>query len=213
MAEKINNDEEINGKIKVVFLENYGVSIAEKLVVAADISEQISTAGKEASGTGNMKFMLNGALTIGTLDGANVEMLEQAGEENIFIFGLKAEEVSARLRYNNGDEVKDIYSSNYGLRKVLDQLINGELNSENPQMFRDLYQTLLFGDYNNPDIYMVLRDFEDYCNMQSKLSQLYKDKKFWVKKAIMNTASAGYFSSDRTIEEYNEKIWHLQPMK
>jgi len=212
VAEKVNNDERIGGKIKIVFLENYGVSIAEKLVVAADISEQISTAGKEASGTGNMKFMLNGALTIGTLDGANVEMLEQAGEENIFIFGLKADEVAARLRYNNGDEVKDIYSSNHGLRKVLDQLISGEMNPENPQIFRDLYQTLLFGDYSNPDVYMVLRDFEEYCNMHTRLSELYKDRKAWVKKAIMNTASSGYFSSDRTINEYNEKIWHLKPM-
>lgn len=212
VAEKVNNDERIKGKIKVVFLENYGVSIAEKLVVAADISEQISTAGKEASGTGNMKFMLNGALTIGTLDGANVEMLEQAGEENIFIFGLKSDEVAARMRYNNGDEVKDIYAQNHGLRQVLDQLISGELLPENPQIFRDLYQTLLFGDYGNPDEYMVLRDFEEYCNMHNKLSQLYKDKNAWVKKAIMNTASAGYFSSDRTINEYNEKIWHLKPM-
>ena len=212
VADKINNDPRINGKIKVVFLENYGVSIAEKLVVAADVSEQISTAGKEASGTGNMKFMLNGALTIGTLDGANVEMLEQVGEENIFIFGLKADEVAARLRYNNGDEVKDIYSSNHGLRKVLDQLISGEMTSENPQIFRDLYQTLLFGDYGNPDVYMVLRDFEEYCNMQNRLSELYKDKTAWVKKAIMNTASSGYFSSDRTINEYNEKIWHLKPI-
>ena len=159
-----------------------------------------------------MKFMLNGALTIGTLDGANVEMLEQAGDENIFIFGLKADEVSARLRYNNGDEVKDIYSSNHGLRKVLDQLISGEMNPENPQIFRDLYQTLLFGDYGNPDVYMVLRDFEEYCNMQNRLSELYKDRTAWVKKAIMNTASSGYFSSDRTINEYNEKIWHLKPM-
>lgn len=212
VADKVNNDERIKGKIKVVFLENYGVSIAEKLVVAADISEQISTAGKEASGTGNMKFMLNGALTIGTLDGANVEMLEQAGEDNIFIFGLKADEVSARLRYNNGDEVKDIYSSNHGLRRVLDQLISGELSPENPQIFRDLYQTLLFGDYGNPDVYMVLRDFEEYSNMQSRLSELYKNRKEWVKKAIMNTASSGYFSSDRTINEYNEKIWHLKPI-
>lgn len=212
VADKVNNDERIKGKIKVVFLENYGVSIAEKLVVAADISEQISTAGKEASGTGNMKFMLNGALTIGTLDGANVEMLEQAGEDNIFIFGLKADEVSARLRYNNGDEVKDIYSSNHGLRRVLDQLISGELSPENPQIFRDLYQTLLFGDYGNPDVYMVLRDFEEYSNMQNRLSELYKNRKEWVKKAIMNTASSGYFSSDRTINEYNEKIWHLKPI-
>ncbi len=213
VADKVNNDERIKGKIKVVFLENYGVSIAEKLIVAADISEQISTAGKEASGTGNMKFMLNGALTIGTLDGANVEMLEQVGEDNIFIFGLKADEVDARLRYNNSDEVKDIYSTNEKLRKVIDQLVNGEFSDGNSQMFKDLYQTLLFGDYGNPDVYMVLRDFEEYCNMQDKLSKLYQDRDSWVSKAVMNTASSGYFSSDRTIKEYNDNIWHLKPIK
>ena len=213
VADKVNNDERIKGKIKVVFLENYGVSIAEKLIVAADISEQISTAGKEASGTGNMKFMLNGALTIGTLDGANVEMLEQVGEDNIFIFGLKADEVAARARYNNADEVKNIYAENHALRKVLDQLINGELTDGNTQTFRDLYNTLMFGDYGAPDTYMVLRDFEDYCKMQDYLSKLYADRSKWVQKAVMNTACSGYFSSDRTINEYNEKIWHLKPIK
>lgn len=213
VAKKINNDERINGKIKVVFLENYGVSIAEKLIVAADISEQISTAGKEASGTGNMKFMLNGAITIGTLDGANVEMLEKVGEDNIFIFGLKAAEVSARLKYNNSDEVKNIYSQNEQLRKVIDQLVSGEFSDGNAQLFKDLHQTLLFGDYGNPDVYMVLRDFEDYCKTQEMLSKLYQNRELWVKKAIMNTACAGYFSSDRTINEYNENIWHLKPVK
>lgn len=213
VAEKINNDERINGKIKVVFLENYGVSIAEKLIVAADISEQISTAGKEASGTGNMKFMLNGALTIGTLDGANVEMLEQVGEDNIFIFGLKADEVDARLKYNNSDEVKDIYSTNEKLRRVIDQLINGEFSDGNSQLFKDLYQTLLFGDYGNPDVYMVLRDFEEYCKMQEHMSKLYQNRDEWVSKAVMNTASSGYFSSDRTIKEYNDNIWNLKPIK
>ena len=213
VANIVNNDARIKGKIKVVFLENYGVSIAEKLIVAADISEQISTAGKEASGTGNMKFMLNGALTIGTLDGANVEMLEQVGKDNIFIFGLEADEVEARLRYNNSDEVKDIYSSNQSLRRVLDQLVSGEFSDGNSQMFKDLYQTLLFGDYGNPDVYMVLRDFEDYCKMQDYLQELYQNRDEWVKRAVMNTACAGYFSSDRTINEYNEKIWALTPIK
>ena len=213
VAEKINNDERIKGRIKVVFLENYGVSTAEKLTIAADISEQISTAGKEASGTGNMKFMLNGALTIGTLDGANVEMLEQVGEDKIFIFGLKTEEVNARFKYNNSEEVKDIYSFNGALRQVLEQLINGEFSNGNSQMFRDLYQTLLFGDYGTPDVYMVLRDFEDYCKMQENLSKLYRNKDEWYKKAVMNTACAGYFSSDRTIKEYNDKIWHLKAIK
>ncbi len=213
IADKINNDPRIDGKIKVVFLENYGVSIAEKLVVAADVSEQISTAGKEASGTGNMKFMLNGAVTIGTLDGANVEMLEQVGEDNIYIFGLKADEVAARLKFNNSDEVKTIYSTNSVLRKALDQLISGEIAGENTQLFRDLYQTLLFGDYGYPDTYMVLRDFEEYCNTHARISKDYNDKKTWWHKAIMNTASSGFFSSDRTIADYNKDIWHLKPIK
>lgn len=213
VAEMINNDARIDGKIKVVFIENYGVSIAELLVTAADISEQISTAGKEASGTGNMKFMLNGAVTCGTLDGANVEMLEQVGEDNIYIFGLKADEVSARLKFNNSDEVKTIYSTNQVLRKALEQLISGEIEPENTQIFRDLYQTLLFGDYGYPDTYMVIRDFEAYCNIQDKISEDYNDKKKWWHMAIMNTASCGYFSSDRTIKEYNDKIWHLKAIK
>ncbi|MBE7015961.1 MAG: glycogen/starch/alpha-glucan phosphorylase [Ruminococcaceae bacterium] len=213
VGDMINNDERIGGKIKVVFLENYGVSIAEKLVVAADISEQISTAGKEASGTGNMKFMLNGAVTIGTLDGANVEMLEQVGEDNIYIFGLKADEVAARLKFNNSDEVKTIYSTNAPLRRALEQLISGEIINENTQIFRDLYQTLLFGDYGYPDTYMVLRDFEEYCQTQARISKDYNDKAKWWKMAIMNTASSGFFSSDRTINDYNEKIWHLNPIK
>ncbi len=213
VAQKVNNDERLNGKLKVVFLENYGVSIAEKLVVAADISEQISTAGKEASGTGNMKFMLNGAITIGTFDGANVEMFEQVGSDNIYIFGLEAHEVQARERYNNANEVKDIYSTNQALKKALDHLIDGTFSDGNTQIFRDLYQTLLFGDYQNPDCYMVIRDFEEYSKTQDRLSLLYKDQNEWVKKAIMNTACAGFFSSDRTIMEYNDKIWHLKPMK
>ena len=213
VADVINNDSRINGKIKVVFLENYSVSIAEKLIVAADISEQISTAGKEASGTGNMKFMLNGAITIGTLDGANVEMLEQVGEDNIYIFGLKADEVAARVRFNDNKEVRDIYSENQELRHVLEQLVDGTYSNESNQLFRDLYQTLLFGDYGYADNYMVLRDFADYMETQHKLSELYKDRSKWLEKAIMNTAMSGFFSSDRTIKEYNDKIWKLTPMK
>lgn len=213
VADIINNDERIKGKIKVVFLENYGVSIAEKLVVAADVSEQISTAGKEASGTGNMKFMLNGAVTVGTLDGANVEMLEQVGEDNIYIFGLTADEVEARVRIGDSQEVKTIYSTNNVIRRVLDQLVSGEICPEQPQIFRDLYQTLLFGDYGYADTYMVLRDFDVYCETQDRIGEDYKDRDKWLEKAIMNTASAGYFSSDRTINEYNEKIWKLKPIK
>ena len=213
VADKVNNDERIGGKIKVVFLENYGVSIAEKLVVAADVSEQISTAGKEASGTGNMKFMLNGAVTVGTLDGANVEMREQVGDENIYIFGLTADEVTARLHVGDKQEVKNIYASNHALRRVLDQLISGELDSARPQLFRDLYQTLLFGDYGYPDTYMVLRDFESYCAIHDRIAKDYQDRDKWLEKTILNTASSGYFSSDRTISEYNEKIWHLKPLR
>ena len=214
VADVVNNDPRINGKIKIVFLENYSVFVAEKLIVAADISEQISTAGKEASGTGNMKFMLNGALTIGTLDGANVEMLEQVGEDNIFIFGLNADEVAARARYNDGSEVKNIYAENAELRKVLDQLINGSMfASAGTNQFRDLYQTLVFGDYGTPDTYMVVRDFEAYMKMQEHVSSVYENREEWLKKAIMNTAMSGFFSSDRTIKEYNDKIWHLTPIK
>ncbi|MDD6482988.1 MAG: glycogen/starch/alpha-glucan phosphorylase [Clostridiales bacterium] len=209
----INNDGRINGKIKVVFLENYSVSIAEKLIVAADVSEQISTAGKEASGTGNMKFMLNGAVTCGTLDGANVEMLDQVGSDNIYIFGLKADEVAARLRYPGDDEVKDIYSTNTQLRRALEQLVDGSIVPGANNLFKDLYQTLLFGDYGYPDTYMVLRDFEEYMRTQEKISADYQDKEKWLHMAIMNTAMAGFFSSDRTIREYSDKIWHLTPIK
>ncbi len=213
IGEKINNDPRIDNKIKVVFIENYGVSIAEKIIIAADVSEQISTAGKEASGTGNMKFMLNGAVTIGTLDGANIEMLEQVGEDNIYIFGLKADEVAARVRFAGTDEVKDIYSSNTMLRRSLEQLIDGSIIPGNNQMFRDLYQTLLFGDYGFPDTYMVLRDFEGYTKTQDKISVDYQDRDKWIEKAILNTASSGFFSSDRTIEDYNNQIWRLKPIK
>jgi starch phosphorylase len=210
VADLINNDARIKDKIKVVFIENYGVSIAEKMVVAADVSEQISTAGKEASGTGNMKFMLNGAVTIGTFDGANVEMTEQVGKDNIYIFGLEADEVAARERYNGSDEVKDIYTTNRALRKVLEQLIDGTIEPNNNQIFRDLYQTLMFGDYGYPDTYMVIRDFEAYSKAHERISKDYQNRALWLEKTIKNTAYSGYFSSDRTIEEYNDKIWHLK---
>jgi len=210
VADIINNDARINDKIKVVFIENYGVSIAEKLVAAADVSEQISTAGKEASGTGNMKFMLNGAITVGTLDGANVEMLEQVGEDYIYIFGLKADEVAEKLRENGSGDVSDIVNSDYSLRKVLNQLIDGSLSPENPNLFKDLYDTLMSGDYGYPDVYMVIRDFEAYTKIHEKINKDYADKKLWIEKAIMNTASSGFFSSDRTIQNYNDKIWHLK---
>ena len=213
VGDMINNDPRINNKIKVVFIENYGVSIAEKIVIAADVSEQISTAGKEASGTGNMKFMLNGAVTIGTLDGANVEMKEQVGDDNIYIFGLEADEVEARLKYAGNDEVKTIYSQNRVLRHALEQLIDGSIVPGNTTIFQDLYQTLLFGDYGYPDTYMVIRDFEAYMQTHEKISKDYQDREKWLKMSIMNTAMSGFFSSDRTIGEYNDQIWHLTPIK
>ncbi len=208
VAKRINNDASIAGKIKVVFLENYNVTIAELLTTAADVSEQISTAGKEASGTGNMKFMLNGALTIGTFDGANVEMSEQAGMENMYIFGLRADEVALRYRYDTA-EVQSIYASNMPLKRVLDQLIDGTLEPNHPQLFKEIYQSLLFGDYGMADPYMVLRDFDAYKDMQAHLAREYTNKALWNKKAVMNTATAGFFSSDRTIAEYNKYIWNL----
>lgn len=213
VGDMINNDARINDKIKVVFIENYGVSIAEKLVTAADVSEQISTAGKEASGTGNMKFMLNGAVTIGTMDGANVEMYEQVGDDNIYIFGLRSDEVDARLRLNSNDEVKNIYATNAHLRGALEQLINGSIVPGNTNIFMDLYNTLLFGDYGYADTYMVLRDFEAYMQTHEQISKDYRDRKSWIAKQIMNTAMAGFFSSDRTIKQYNDEIWHLTPIK
>lgn len=213
VGDMINNDARINDKIKVIFIENYGVSIAEKLVTAADVSEQISTAGKEASGTGNMKFMLNGAVTIGTMDGANVEMYEQVGDDNIYIFGLRSDEVDARVRMGGNDEVKNIYATNAHLRGALEQLINGSIIPGNTSIFMDLYNTLLFGDYGYADTYMVIRDFEAYVQTHEQISKDYQDREKWIAKQIMNTAMAGFFSSDRTIKQYNDEIWHLTPIK
>lgn len=209
VANLVNNDPRVNNKIKVVFIENYSVTLAEMITAAADVSEQISTAGKEASGTGNMKFMLNGALTIGTFDGANIEMSEQVGKNNMYIFGLSADEVSARYQHQTG-EPQSIYASNMPLKRALDTLIDGTLEPEHPQMFREIYQSLLFGDYGMADPYMVLRDFASYIAAHSRLDREYKNKALWTKKAVLNTAYAGFFSSDRTIKEYNEKIWNLK---
>jgi starch phosphorylase len=204
----VNNDPDIKGKIKVVFIENYGVSLAQMIIPAADISEQISTAGLEASGTGNMKFMANGALTCGTMDGANVEMSECVGKENMFIFGMTSDEVAKAKRFETASS-QEIYASNPEIRRVLDLLINGTFNSEN--YFYDLYQSLVFGDRSVSDNYMVIRDFESYVEIQRKIDAEYRDEKTWTKKAILNVAKSGFFSSDRTIEEYNDKIWHLTP--
>ncbi len=212
VADVVNNDPSINNKIKVVFMENYRVSLAEKLIPAADISEQISTAGKEASGTGNMKFMLNGAVTIGTLDGANVEIKEEVGDENIFIFGLKAEEVMAKYADNSYDPWT-VYNINQGARMALNCLINGTFDS-NTELFRDIYESLLNGvNGARPDTYFVLADFEAYCKAHEEIDKAYSDKKRWAKMAAENIAMSGKFSSDRTIEEYANEIWHLQPVE
>ncbi len=208
IADRVNNDPRIGGKIKVVFIENYCVTLAEKIIIAADVSEQISTAGKEASGTGNMKFMLNGALTIGTFDGANVEMSEQVGRENMYIFGLSADEVAEKYRYQTGEPQK-IYESNMPLKRVLDQLIDGTLEPEHAGLFKEIYHSLIFGDYGIADPYMVLRDFDAYKDAHANLEADFKNRKLWLEKAVKNTSMAAFFSSDRTIIEYNEKIWHL----
>lgn len=207
VANVINNDQSINDKIKVVFIENYNVSSAEKLIPAADISEQISTAGKEASGTGNMKFMLNGAITIGTLDGANVEIKEEVGDENIFIFGLTAEEVMNYYK-SGGYNSWSIYNMNQDVRLVLTQLVNGFLCPENTELFREIYDSLL----NGGDHYFILKDFDSYSNTHRKMVEAYKNREEWVKMQIVNVASSGKFSSDRTIKEYATEIWNIKPI-
>ena len=203
VADVINNDESIKGKIKVVFIENYRVSNAELIFAAADVSEQISTASREASGTGNMKFMLNGAPTLGTMDGANVEIVEEVGAENAFIFGLSADEVMAYERDKNYHP-QDIFNSNANVRRVLTQLINGTFN-EDTELFRDLYDSLI-----KEDVYFTLKDFDSYCEAHKKVDEAYRDEKGWAKMAMLNTACSGKFSSDRTIEEYAKDIWHLE---
>lgn len=210
VAEVINNDTSINNKIKVVFLENYRVSLAEKIFPAADVSEQISTASKEASGTGNMKFMLNGALTLGTLDGANVEIVEEVGEENAFIFGLKADEVLALEGYGKYDPMGDYYGVK-GLKKVVDQLIDGTYDDSHTGIFREIYNSLLNGvEGNRADVYFVLRDFAEYRKAQEAIDKEYKNQKSWLKKSLLNIANAGKFSSDRTIKNYSEEIWNIE---
>ena len=213
VAEKVNNDSDINGKIKVVFLENYRVSLAEKIFPSADVSEQISTASKEASGTGNMKFMLNGALTLGTMDGANVEIVEEVGLDNAFIFGLSAQEVEnyqAHGGYNPFDE----YNSVEGLKKVVDQLGDGTYDDNHTGIFRELQNSLLYGvDGSRPDVYFLLKDFASYREAQDRLQNAFKDKREWTRKALKNIANAGKFSSDRTIAEYAKEIWNIEPVE
>ena len=207
VADVVNNDASIEGKIKVVFIENYRVSNAEIIFAAADVSEQISTASREASGTGNMKFMLNGAPTLGTMDGANVEIVEEVGIENAFIFGLSAEEVMKYER-EGGYNPMDIYNNNQAVRRVLTQLIDGTYASDDPDRFRDLYDSL-----TKEDVYFILKDFDSYAEAQQKVDKAYQDEKGWAKMAMLNTACAGKFSSDRTIEEYAKEIWKLKKVK
>ena len=213
VADVINNDPAINGRLKVVFIENYRVSNAEIIFAAADVSEQISTASKEASGTGNMKFMLNGALTLGTMDGANVEIVQEVGEDNAVIFGLTSDEV---IRYENegGYDPMEIFNNDQDVRTVLMQLINGEYCRENPEMFRDIYNSLLHNDGGRrADTYFILKDFRAYADAHRKMLDKYKDEKGWAKSAMLNVACAGKFSSDRTIEEYVRDIWKLDKVK
>ena len=212
MADVVNNDASIGGKIKVVFIENYNVSNAEIIFAAADVSEQISTASKEASGTGNMKFMLNGALTLGTMDGANVEIVEEVGEENAFIFGLSSDEV---INYENhgGYNPMEIFNSDQDIRKVLMQLINGTY-SHDTEMFRHLYNSLLnTQSTSRADTYFILKDFKAYAQAQKKVEAAYRDEAGWAKSAILNVACSGKFTSDRTIQQYVDEIWHLDKVK
>lgn len=209
VADVINNDRSINGKIKVVFIEDYRVSIAEWIFAAADVSEQISTASKEASGTGNMKFMLNGALTLGTMDGANVEIVEEVGKENAFIFGMSSDEVIAHERNRDYDPMQ-IFNTDQDIRKVLMQLINGFYSPNDPELFRDLYNSLLNTQCTQfADTYFILKDFRSYAEAQKRVMEAYKYEEGWAKSAILNIAHAGKFSSDRTIQEYVDDIWHL----
>ncbi|MCF2682056.1 glycogen/starch/alpha-glucan phosphorylase [Faecalicatena contorta] len=212
VADVVNNDRSINGKLKVVFIEDYRVSNAELIFAAADVSEQISTASKEASGTGNMKFMLNGAPTLGTMDGANVEIVEEVGMENAIIFGLSSDEV-INYEQNGGYNPYDIYNNDPDVRRVVDQLVDGTYANGDTEMYRDLYNSLLNNKGGSrADMYFILKDFRSYAEAQQRVEEAYKDKDRWAKMALLNTACCGKFSSDRTIREYVDDIWHLEPI-
>ena len=208
VAKVVNNDEEISKYLKVIFIENYGVSLAELIIPAADVSEQISTAGKEASGTSNMKLMMNGAVTLGTMDGANIEIAECAGEENEVIFGLRNEEVE-ELNKNGTYNPWDIYNSDYRIKNIMDSLFAGEWTNYKPDRFRMIFDEIM----NNRDQYFILKDFDSYVKAQEKVSELYQDKYGWQRMCLMNIANSGKFTSDRTIKQYAEEIWHLQKVK
>ena len=213
VADVINNDASINGKIKVVFIEDYCVSSAEIIFAAADVSEQISTASKEASGTSNMKFMLNGAPTLGTMDGANIEIVHEVGEDNAFIFGMSADEV-IHYEQNGGYNPMDIFNADQEIRRVLMQLINGFYSPDDPERFRDIYNSLLTGSNGDrPDVYFILKDFRAYAEAHERVDKAYADEENWAKMCMRNTAAAGPFSSDRTIEEYVRDIWHLKKVE
>ena len=209
VADVINNDRSINGKLKVVFIEDYRVSNAELIFAAADISEQISTASKEASGTGNMKFMMNGAPTLGTMDGANVEIVDEVGIDNAFIFGLSADEV-INYEQNGGYNPYDLYNNDPDIHRVVDQLVDGTYSNDDTEMYRDLYNSLLNNQGGSrADMYFILKDFRSYADAQARAMEAYKDKEKWAKMALKNTACCGKFSADRTIQEYVDDIWHL----
>ena len=213
VADVINNDKSINGKIKVVFIEDYRVSNAEIIFAAADVSEQISTASKEASGTGNMKFMLNGALTVGTMDGANVEIVEEVGAENAFIFGTSSDDI-IRMEHDHSYDPMQIFNNDQDIRRVLMQLINGYYAPNDPELFRDIYNSLLNTlSSDRADTYFILKDFRMYADAQKRVDEAYRDEQWWAKAAMLNTACSGKFSSDRTIEEYVKDIWHLDKVK
>ena len=208
VADVINNDPTIGGKIKVVFIEDYRVSNAELIFPASDVSEQISTASKEASGTGNMKFMLNGAVTLGTMDGANVEIIEEVGEENAFVFGLSSDEVINYERHGGYDPTY-YFNNDADIRTVLMQLINGMYSNGDMELFREIYDSLLTNKYGTPDVYFTLADFKSYAQAQKRVEEAYRDTRRWARMAILNVASSGKFTSDRTIQQYVDEIWHL----
>ena len=211
VADSVNNDPSLQGKLKVVFIEDYKVSNGEIIFAAADVSEQISTASKEASGTGNMKFMLNGAPTLGTMDGANVEIVGEVGEENAFIFGLSSDEV-INYEHNGGYDPNYIFNTDSEIRQVMVQMVNGTFDQDT-EIFRPIYDSLLTNRYGAPDKYFILADFRAYADAQRRVEEAYRDRSGWARKAMMNTFSSGKFSSDRTIKEYVDEIWHLDPVK
>ena len=212
VADVVNNDPDIRGRIKVVFIENYRVSNAEIIFAASDVSEQISTASKEASGTGNMKFMLNGAVTLGTMDGANVEIVEEVGTENAFIFGMSSEEVMA-YEANGGYHPEEIYRNDPDIHRILDQLVDGTFSHGDREMFREIYNSFLAPSYGRADQYFILKDFRSYAEARERVNKAYQDKARWAKMAMLNTANSGKFTSDRTIEEYVRDIWHLKKIQ